>query len=139
MNEPDSLSSVPSVCVSSLLIIFVFLQEAPKGYRRPDRSCDWPGKYAELYIYQTLRFQVVLFRLPGFFWFSSYPTCPTLLSALPCPREYPGWMYKVVSITYSYVAHLRDTETVRSRKPLTIYNSMAFYCLRAGAGPDPLW
>jgi len=67
MNEPDSLSSVPSVCVSSLLIIFVFLQEAPKGYRRPDRSYDWPGKYAELYIYQTLRFQVVLFRLPGCF------------------------------------------------------------------------
>jgi len=90
-----------------------------------------------LYISNTFRFQVVLFRLPGFFCFSSCPTCPTLLSALPCPREYPGWMYKVVDITYSSVAHLRDTETVRSRKPLTIYNSMAFYCLRAG--PNPLW
>ena len=83
MNEPDSLSSVPSVCVSSLLIIFVFLQEAPKGYRRPDRSYDWPGKYAELYIYQTL-FDFKLFFFGSLVFFGSQVTRLARLCYLLC-------------------------------------------------------
>jgi len=73
------------LCVSSLLIIFVFLQEALKGYRRPDRSCDWRGKYTQNFIYIKTLFDFKLFFFGSLAFFASQVARLARLCYLLCP------------------------------------------------------
>jgi len=134
MNESDLVSSIPSY------LVYVW---SPHHFCIPARTSQRTQKTWSMLrlaqqirwtfgIWNTFRFQLVLFRLTVFFLLLGLPDFAICFA---CPREYPDWMYKVVGVTYSYVAHLRDTEIVRSRKSLTIYNSTAFHRLRAGSDP----